>query len=91
MSQWFFGRSDMREMAMLSKPVEPEDSLDDLVAKYREMANDADREREAEEWSGFDITPWFEKLDKLNSEPFMPTGRRQPATPRHHRHPIKSK
>jgi hypothetical protein len=28
-----------------------EKSPDSLVAKYREMANDSDREREAEEWS----------------------------------------
>jgi hypothetical protein len=28
-----------------------ERSPDSLVAKYREMANDSDREREAEEWS----------------------------------------
>jgi hypothetical protein len=28
-----------------------EQSPNSLVAKYREMANDADREREAEEWS----------------------------------------
>jgi hypothetical protein len=28
-----------------------ENSPNSLVAKYREMANDADREREAEEWS----------------------------------------
>lgn len=77
MSQWSFGGFEMREMAIVSKPVEPEDSLDDLVAKYREMANDADREREAEEWSGFDTARWFEELDRLNSEPFIPEGRGQ--------------
>jgi len=25
---------------------------------------------------------WFEKLDALNSEPFLPDGRRQPAPPK---------
>jgi antitoxin VapB len=25
---------------------------------------------------------WFEKLDELNSEPFLPGGRRQPAAPK---------
>jgi len=31
--------------------VQAEQSPNSLVAKYREMANDSDREREAEEWS----------------------------------------
>jgi antitoxin VapB len=25
---------------------------------------------------------WFEELDKFNSEPFLPRGRRQPGTPK---------
>jgi antitoxin VapB len=29
-----------------------------------------------------DPAEWFEKLDELNSEPFMVSGRRQPATPK---------
>jgi antitoxin VapB len=30
----------------------------------------------------FDTEAWFAKLDSFNSEPFMPEGRKQPATPR---------
>jgi antitoxin VapB len=30
----------------------------------------------------FDIRAWFAELDRLNTEPFMPNGRRQPVTPR---------
>jgi antitoxin VapB len=29
-----------------------------------------------------DTARWFEELDGLNSEPFMPKGRRQPITPK---------
>ena len=29
-----------------------------------------------------DTTKWFEELDRFNSEPFMPDGRRQPLTPK---------
>ena len=29
-----------------------------------------------------DAAQWFDELDRLNSEPFMPKGRRQPATPK---------
>jgi antitoxin VapB len=29
-----------------------------------------------------DITRWFEELDQFISEPFMPSGRRQPAAPK---------
>jgi antitoxin VapB len=30
----------------------------------------------------FDTKAWFAELDRFNTEPFMPEGRRQPATPR---------
>ncbi len=30
----------------------------------------------------FDIRAWFAELDRLNTEPFMPDGRKQPTTPR---------
>jgi len=29
-----------------------------------------------------DTAQWFEKLDRFNSEPFMPDGRKQPITPK---------
>lgn len=29
-----------------------------------------------------DTSTWFEELDRCNSEPFMPHGRRQPSTPK---------
>jgi antitoxin VapB len=29
-----------------------------------------------------DTAKWFEELDRFNSEPFMPDGRRQPVTPK---------
>ncbi len=29
-----------------------------------------------------DTAKWFEELDRFNSEPFMPHGRRQPVTPK---------
>jgi antitoxin VapB len=29
-----------------------------------------------------DAARWFEELDRFNSEPFMPKGRHQPATPK---------
>ncbi len=30
----------------------------------------------------FDTDAWFAKLDRFKAEPFMPEGRKQPATPR---------
>jgi antitoxin VapB len=30
----------------------------------------------------FDTRAWFAELDRFNTEPFMPDGRKQPATPR---------
>ncbi len=29
-----------------------------------------------------DLESWFAELDRLNTEPFMPEGRKQPKTPR---------
>ena len=29
-----------------------------------------------------DTAQWFEELDRFNSEPFMPDGRKQPITPK---------
>jgi antitoxin VapB len=29
-----------------------------------------------------DASQWFEELDRMNSEPLMPKGRNQPATPK---------
>ena len=29
-----------------------------------------------------DVSAWFDELDRLAPEPFMPEGRQQPATPR---------
>jgi antitoxin VapB len=30
----------------------------------------------------FNVSEWFEKIDRLRAEPFMKDGRRQPKTPR---------
>jgi len=56
-----------------------------LEEGYRDMASDAEHEREATEWcdaligdSSETAREWFHKLDELNCEPFP--ARRQPAT-----------
>jgi antitoxin VapB len=55
----------------------------------REFRFDGDRVRIRRVAQGVLLEPlipdagrWFEELDRFNSEPFMPKGRRQPATPK---------
>jgi len=65
--------------------VKPEKRLEE---GYREMASDREHEDDATEWvealigdSSGAVSEWFDKLDKLRSDPF-PACRRHPTTPK---------